>query len=78
LTQNVLSIILNFEKKKSHPDFFKSAFSQVLVEALVMKCPKCQVDNREVTRFCKECGNKLEFTSPGTEKFGMESAVLCT
>jgi class 3 adenylate cyclase len=25
-----------------------------------MKCPKCQFENREGARFCKECGNNLE------------------
>ncbi|MBL7177909.1 MAG: AAA family ATPase [Desulfobacteraceae bacterium] len=25
-----------------------------------MKCPKCQFENRESAKFCKECGNKLE------------------
>jgi len=25
-----------------------------------MKCPKCQFENREGAKFCKECGNKLE------------------
>jgi hypothetical protein len=27
-----------------------------------MKCPKCQFENREGAKFCKECGNKLELT----------------
>jgi len=27
-----------------------------------MKCPKCQFENREEAKFCKECGNKLERT----------------
>jgi class 3 adenylate cyclase/tetratricopeptide (TPR) repeat protein len=27
-----------------------------------MKCPKCQFENREEAKFCKECGNKLELT----------------
>ena len=30
-----------------------------------MKCPKCQFDNREDAKFCKECGSKLELTCPG-------------
>jgi class 3 adenylate cyclase/predicted ATPase len=29
-----------------------------------MKCPKCQFDNREDAKFCKECGNKLELACP--------------
>jgi class 3 adenylate cyclase/tetratricopeptide (TPR) repeat protein len=27
-----------------------------------MKCLKCQFENREEAKFCKECGNKLELT----------------
>jgi class 3 adenylate cyclase/tetratricopeptide (TPR) repeat protein len=29
-----------------------------------MKCPKCQFENREGAKFCKECGNKLELICP--------------
>ena len=29
-----------------------------------MKCPKCGFDNRETAKFCKDCGEKLEFTCP--------------
>ncbi|MCJ7687373.1 MAG: AAA family ATPase, partial [Desulfobacteraceae bacterium] len=29
-----------------------------------MKCPKCQFENREEAKFCKECGNKLELVCP--------------
>jgi len=29
-----------------------------------MLCPKCQFDNREGARFCKECGEKLELSCP--------------
>lgn len=29
-----------------------------------MKCPKCQFENREGAKFCKECGVKLELTCP--------------
>ena len=25
-----------------------------------MKCPKCQIDNREGVKFCEECGAKME------------------
>ena len=40
-----------------------------------MKCPKCQFENREGAKFCKECGKKLELTciqcgnayTPGTK-----------
>ncbi|MBL7205684.1 MAG: AAA family ATPase [Desulfobacteraceae bacterium] len=29
-----------------------------------MKCPKCQFENREEAKFCKDCGNKLEHVCP--------------
>jgi class 3 adenylate cyclase/tetratricopeptide (TPR) repeat protein len=29
-----------------------------------MKCPECQFDNREVVKFCEECGAKLELKCP--------------
>jgi len=29
-----------------------------------MKCPNCQLENRESAKFCKECGNKLEIPCP--------------
>ncbi len=29
-----------------------------------MKCPKCQFENREDAKFCKECGNKFELHCP--------------
>ena len=29
-----------------------------------MKCPKCQLDNREGAKFCSECGHKFEQTCP--------------
>ena len=29
-----------------------------------MKCPKCQLENREGANFCNECGYKFELTCP--------------
>jgi class 3 adenylate cyclase len=29
-----------------------------------MECPKCQFENREGAKFCKECGSKLELQCP--------------
>ncbi|HUG35964.1 MAG TPA: adenylate/guanylate cyclase domain-containing protein, partial [Candidatus Limnocylindrales bacterium] len=29
-----------------------------------MKCPRCQVQNRDGVRFCEECGARLEVTCP--------------
>jgi hypothetical protein len=30
-----------------------------------MKCPKCQYENREGAKFCKDCGDSLELTCSG-------------
>jgi len=30
-----------------------------------MKCPKCQFDNRNEAKFCKECGHRFEIACPG-------------
>ncbi len=30
-----------------------------------MKCPKCQLENREGVKFCEECGAKMELVCPG-------------
>jgi predicted ATPase/class 3 adenylate cyclase len=30
-----------------------------------MQCPKCQFENREGAKFCKDCGDKLELLCPG-------------
>ncbi len=29
-----------------------------------MRCPQCQVENRDGIRFCEECGTKLEGACP--------------
>ena len=29
-----------------------------------MKCPKCQLENRERANFCNECGYKFEISCP--------------
>jgi class 3 adenylate cyclase/tetratricopeptide (TPR) repeat protein len=34
------------------------------MEGTKMLCPKCQFDNREGAKFCKECGNKLDYACP--------------
>jgi predicted amidophosphoribosyltransferase len=34
------------------------------MEGFKMKCPKCQFENREVVKFCEECGAKFEFKCP--------------
>ncbi|UCE55250.1 MAG: AAA family ATPase, partial [Desulfobacterales bacterium] len=42
-----------------------------------MKCPKCQFDNREGAKFCKECGVKLELTCPKCGTRHTPSSKFC-
>jgi class 3 adenylate cyclase/tetratricopeptide (TPR) repeat protein len=42
-----------------------------------MKCPKCQFDNREGAKFCKECGVKLELTCPKCGTQYIPSSKFC-
>ncbi len=42
-----------------------------------MKCPSCQFDNAEDSKFCLECGNKLEITCPQCGKALPMLAKFC-
>ncbi len=42
-----------------------------------MECPKCQFDNREDAKFCKECGNKLEIVCPGCGNLYTPGTKFC-
>ena len=42
-----------------------------------MKCPKCQFDNPEDSRFCLECGGKLERACPSCGKLLPLDAKFC-
>jgi class 3 adenylate cyclase/tetratricopeptide (TPR) repeat protein len=42
-----------------------------------MKCPKCQFDNREGARFCKECGAKLELACPECGTIYFSDSKFC-
>ena len=42
-----------------------------------MKCPKCQFENREGAKFCKECGAKLELSCPKCETAYKPGAKFC-
>ncbi len=42
-----------------------------------MKCPKCQIDNREDAKFCLECGEKFEIACPQCGKMMPLSAKFC-
>jgi len=42
-----------------------------------MKCPKCQFENREEARFCKECGAKLEFACPKCKAIVTPESKFC-
>ncbi len=42
-----------------------------------MKCPKCQIDNRDGAKFCIECGEKFQQTCPECQKTLPVSAKFC-
>jgi class 3 adenylate cyclase/tetratricopeptide (TPR) repeat protein len=42
-----------------------------------VRCPRCQFENREKARFCKECGHKLEFTCPNCGKLVSPDSRFC-
>ena len=42
-----------------------------------MKCPKCQIENRELAKFCNECGNKLELVCPQCKGSNRAGSKFC-
>jgi len=42
-----------------------------------MKCPKCQFENREVAKFCNECGHKFEVACPECNASNRVSSKFC-
>ena len=42
-----------------------------------MKCPKCQLDNKEEAKFCKKCGTKLELACPSCGHPYEEDSLFC-
>ncbi|MBI4962347.1 MAG: AAA family ATPase, partial [Desulfomonile tiedjei] len=42
-----------------------------------MKCPQCEIELPNGSKFCKECGNKLELTCPGCGKSVPPDSKFC-
>ena len=42
-----------------------------------MQCPKCQFQNRDGARFCKECGYKFEITCPKCNTTNLPDSKFC-
>ncbi len=42
-----------------------------------MKCPKCQFENREGAKFCKECGARLEIACPKCDALITPDSKFC-
>ena len=42
-----------------------------------MKCLKCQFENREKSKFCIECGNKLEINCPKCNNLNPPGSKFC-
>jgi hypothetical protein len=42
-----------------------------------MKCPKCQFENREGAKFCKECGANFELACPECGSIYFSDSKFC-
>jgi membrane protease subunit (stomatin/prohibitin family) len=42
-----------------------------------MKCPKCQAENPEARKFCKECGAKLILVCPDCHFENLPTDKFC-
>ena len=42
-----------------------------------MKCPKCQTENSEERKFCKECGTKLLLACPNCQHHNVPGDKFC-
>ncbi|MBC2713831.1 MAG: AAA family ATPase [Desulfobacteraceae bacterium] len=42
-----------------------------------MKCPQCQFENREESKFCNNCGLKLELSCPECNKLNSPGSKFC-
>jgi len=42
-----------------------------------MRCPECQFENREGSKFCKKCGAKSEFTCPKCDSLFTSTSKFC-
>ena len=42
-----------------------------------MRCPKCQFENPEDSKFCFECGHKLELACPQCGKVNQPGSKFC-
>jgi predicted ATPase/class 3 adenylate cyclase len=47
------------------------------MEGKAMRCPRCQLENREEAKFCNECGHKFELTCPNCRNFNRPESKFC-
>jgi class 3 adenylate cyclase len=47
------------------------------MEGAMITCPKCQFENREGAKFCKECGAKLELACPKCDALITPDSKFC-
>jgi len=44
---------------------------------MAVKCPKCQVENKNDAEFCKECGTRIEVACPKCGRLNHPSNKFC-
>ncbi|MBE9530680.1 MAG: zinc ribbon domain-containing protein, partial [Proteobacteria bacterium] len=42
-----------------------------------MQCPECQFDNPAGSKFCNECGSKLDITCPNCNNLNPAGSKFC-
>jgi class 3 adenylate cyclase/tetratricopeptide (TPR) repeat protein len=47
------------------------------MEGKAMRCPRCQLENREQAKFCNECGYKFERACPKCRNFNHPESKFC-
>ena len=77
LTPSNISFILRPYQNRITRPFLCQLDVSLDLGASIMKCPKCQSDNREGVKFCNECGHKFDLTCPDCGITNRPGAKFC-